>query len=238
MSDVIQEGLLSGQLLRQRLAPAFERSGSQAAFAEHAGISKNTLNKYLSGTQPSPGALIRLADAAGVSIDYLVGRSAEAATSDTGPVFGSAVSVPFSGTEDFIFVPRLDVRASAGPGQAVVPADHDLEPQVAFRESWLRSLGVAPRNAEFVEARGDSMEPTICDGDLMLVDRGYGQVLDGKIYVLVVGGLVVVKRVSLLAVGGLMLISDNGRYPTQTIPRSEVNDLTIEARVAWYGRAI
>ena len=140
--------------------------------------------------------------------------------------------------EGFIAIPRLEVRASAGPGRAVVPSDFDPEPQIAFREAWLRSLGVNSRNAEFVVAQGDSMEPTIRDGDLMLVDRGYGRVVDGKIYVLVVGGLVLVKRLQILAVGGLMLISDNDRYPTETIPAREVDALNIEARVAWYGRAI
>ena len=72
----------------------------------------------------------------------------------------------------------------------------------------------------------------------MLVDRGYGQVVNGKIYVLVVAGLVIVKRVNVLAVGGLMLISDNARYPTETVPRSELDSLSVEARVAWYGRAM
>lgn len=99
-------------------------------------------------------------------------------------------------------------------------------------------MGINPKNAEFIVAEGDSMFPTIQDGDMMLLDRGYGQVINGKIYVLVVNGLVVVKRVSLLAFGGLMLISDNDRYAPETVARDEVNDLNFQARVAWFGRPI
>ena len=82
------------------------------------------------------------------------------------------------------------------------------------------------------------MSPTIEDGDMMLIDRGYGEVVHGKIYALVVNGLVIVKRVNFLAGGGMILLSDNDRYPSETIRRSEVNDLSFQGRVAWYGRKI
>ena len=82
------------------------------------------------------------------------------------------------------------------------------------------------------------MYPTIHDGDLMLVDRGFGEPVHGKIYALVVQGLVVVKRVNFLATGGMILISDNDRYPSETIKRDEVEELSFQGRVAWYGRAI
>ena len=224
--------MTTAKLLKERLATAFEQHGSQAAFAKAAGIPKDTFSKYLAGSQPGPAALIKMADAASVSLDYLLGRDAAS---------GNQVSDPATRTtlpNDFIPIRQLEVRASAGPGRAVVPAGEGGPAEVAFRESWLRTLGVVPRNAEFLQAQGDSMEPTICDGDLMLVDRGYGEVRNGKIYVLVVNGLVLVKRVQLLAVGGLMLISDNQRYPAETIAAGDVADLSIEARVAWYGRAI
>lgn len=76
------------------------------------------------------------------------------------------------------------------------------------------------------------------DGDLMLIDRGYDRVMNGKIYVLVVNDTVLVKRINLLATGGVMLISDNERYPPELIALSDVNALGIEGRVRWYGRSI
>lgn len=119
-----------------------------------------------------------------------------------------------------------------------LPAETVATSHFLFSEAWLRSLGVSAYDAELLQAQGDSMHPTIQDGDLMLVDRGYGEVLHGKIYALVVNDLVVVKRVNILAIGGMMLISDNDRYPSETIQGNDINSLSFQGRVAWYGRAI
>lgn len=140
--------------------------------------------------------------------------------------------------DGFVAVPYLEVRASAGRGRASLPAETVATSHFLFSEAWLRSLGVSAYEAELLQAQGDSMHPTIQDGDLMLVDRGYGEVVHGKIYALVVNDLVVVKRVNILAVGGMMLISDNDRYPSETIRGDEINRLSFQGRVAWYGRAI
>lgn len=167
-------------------------------------------------------------------------QSSSGVAGQTAPKPGSMI--PFSSDDalpdDFVTIPHLSVRASAGLGLVAAGTAPEVVRLVAFRRTWLRRLGIAPQNAELVEARGDSMEPTIHDGDLMLLDRGYGEVVNGKIYVLVVDDLIMVKRVSRLALGGMTLISDNTRYPAESFARDEVNNLNFQARVAWYGRAI
>lgn len=212
--------------IQARLKALVEERGGNRAFADFAGIPLSSLNNYLSGTAMKLPVLIKIADAAGISIDQLIGRDQTSRDVTSGIMDG------------FVPIPHLSIRASAGPGLAAISQDLDGSHQVAFRETWLRSLGVTPANAEFLTAEGDSMFPTIQNGDLMLIDRGYGEVVNGRIYVLVVNGLVVVKRVSLLAFGGLMLISDNDRYPAETVSRDEVDALSFQGRVAWYGRSV
>lgn len=232
-----------------RLSVAIERAGGRAQVSREANVPLSSLDRYTRGQSEAPSlTLARIAKACSVTVDHLVfGQKDHAPNrtpqSDAGPAL-VAFHLPANENEDtvdgseFVAIPHLGIRASAGPGLASNVTEADAPRQIAFRQTWLRSLGIAPANAEFIEASGDSMWPTIQDGDLMLLDRGYGEVVNGKIYVLVVGGLVVVKRVSLLAFGGLMLISDNERYPTETVPRDEVNNLNIQARVAWFGRPI
>ena len=59
--------------------------------------------------------------------------------------------------------------------------------------------------------RGDFMYPTIDNGDIVVCDRGG---YDGEgIYVIHVDNLAQVKRL-LKKHGGVMVISDNARYPT------------------------
>lgn len=212
--------------IRARLKTIVEERGGNAAFSRVSGIPLSSLNNYLSGTAMKLNAAVRIADAAGISVDELLGREPA--------LVRSSSSIP----EGFVPVPFLEVRASAGRGRASLPAETVASEHFLFSRSWLRSLDISPEDAELLQAEGDSMFPTIQDGDLMLVDRGFGEVVHGKIYALVANGLVIVKRVNFLAGGGMILLSDNDRYPSETIRRDEVSDLSFQGRVAWYGRSI
>ncbi|MDC7787325.1 helix-turn-helix transcriptional regulator [Rhodoplanes sp. TEM] len=201
-------------------------SGStQADFARRAGISQSGLNKILGGGDPSLATIIALAKAGRVSLEWLVAGVNKLQDTDI--------------IEDFSFVRRYDVRASAGPG-ALVPLD-DLDGTsrfVAFRTEWLRRIGLNARQAEVLIAVGDSMEPTIRDGDLLLIDRGIDSVVDNGIYVLVLGGMVLVKRIQTRRDGSAVLKSDNQHYDDEVIPAAELPELRVEGRVRWYGRTI
>jgi len=134
-------------------------------------------------------------------------------------------------------VPMIDVRPSAGPGNLAIQSD--AEPDFhAVKETFLRRLGVAPAFARLMIASGDSMADTINDGDLMIVDTSIREIVDEGIYVLVFGGLVLLKRLQILRKGGVVLKSDNPRYEDEEIPAHELPDLQIEARVRWAGGAI
>jgi phage repressor protein C with HTH and peptisase S24 domain len=62
--------------------------------------------------------------------------------------------------------------------------------------------------------------------------------MDEGIYIVVLAGLVLVKRLTVRRDGSLILKSDNGRYEEERIPKEELADLSIRARVMWFGRAI
>lgn len=194
----------------------------------------SSLDRYLAAKSEAPSlTLARIARACNTSVDSILYGT------EGRPVarFQPTLTEPID-EADFVRVPFLEVRASAGRGRASLPAETVATEHFLFSRSWLRSLNVAAENAELLQAQGDSMYPTIHDGDLMLVDRGFGEVIHGKIYALVVNGLVIVKRVNFLAGGGMILLSDNDRYPSETIRRNEVGDLSFQGRVTWYGRSI
>lgn len=224
-------------------------SGSANAFARECSVGESSLRQYLAGGVPGLDKVVQIARAKNVSVQWLATGEglSEAKTSVNQPNPHTAVAQnlapmrvdPETGApEGFVAVRHLDVRASAGSGIANTQDGLGHTSQILFRDQWLRMLGIRPQNAEFVQAEGDSMEPTIKDGDMMLLDRGYGRVINGKIYVLVVNDLVIVKRVRILATGGLILISDNDRYEPEPISPVDVQNLKIEARVAWFGRVI
>lgn len=134
-------------------------------------------------------------------------------------------------------IPVLDVEASAGHG-ALAGAESQAG-QFGFDEKWLRKLTQAkPASLSIIKVVGDSMEPTLHDGDEVLVDVADDQskLRDG-IYVLRMDGALNVKRVAIEPQGRkISVVSDNSAYPSwQGLDRRSVN---IVGRVLWFGRRI
>lgn len=135
-------------------------------------------------------------------------------------------------------VPRLGVRASAGSG--ALPGDERPAAHIAFDRSWLRAIGVGdPASLSTIRVEGDSMAPTLEDGDEILVDRGAaesGRLRDG-VYVLRIDDALVVKRLALNpAARTLSIRSDNPAYPGW--PDCDPATVDIVGRVVWVGRRL
>ena len=84
---------------------------------------------------------------------------------------------------------------------------------------------------------GDSMEPLIQDGDTILIDQHDKDVIEGKIYVVTLGEELRVKRIY-KGINGLILRSENTRYPDISVTTAEMESLVIHGRVRWFGRVI
>jgi len=131
-------------------------------------------------------------------------------------------------------VRRLDVAASAGPGGL---AEDDRRLGDAWLDpDLLESLGVSPTHAAMLRATGDSMAPTIHDGDMMLVDeRDRRADARGAVSVIRLDGALMVKRVA-RADGLLTIASDNPDFAP--IPPRPLGEVDILGRVVWLSRAL
>lgn len=219
----------------ERLKIALEGE-SLHAFAKRSGIGDSTLRKYLDGSEPGMDKLSRIAEAADVSLDWLIaGRGDMKAGSNLGR---NKTAVMASGQElpGLTMVARLDIQASAGNGALAL--SEDPVDFLAFPEDWLRARNINPHFARILSAKGDSMEPTIRDGDILLVDTSIDRVRDNSIYIVVYNGLLLVKRMHGKFDGGMTLISDNTLYPPETIGAADVPSLQVAGRVMWFGRSI
>ena len=136
-----------------------------------------------------------------------------------------------------VSIPKLDVRPSAGPGASV--DGEDLIAAYSFDRRWLREIGhSAPEKLSIVRVRGDSMMPTLADGDEILVSAhdGATRLRDG-IYVLERDDALVVKRLALNPSSGLVTIgSDNPAYPSW--PECRLDSIRVIGRVVWTGRKV
>jgi phage repressor protein C with HTH and peptisase S24 domain len=129
--------------------------------------------------------------------------------------------------EDWVEVPRLALDASAGPG--ALAGEEQAIGSFRFAARWLRAQGLDPARLSAIAVAGDSMEPTLRDGDEILVDRGARPLRDG-IHVVRVGEALMVKRLDTARPGRIALLSDNPAYrPVELAP----DQLEVIGRVVW-----
>lgn len=213
---------------------ALQGTNSARSFARRLDMSEGTYRSLIKNENPTLSTLLAIAEKTGVSVGWLA--------NEEGPMVpSSAPALPYGidiehVTGEFALIPKLDVQASAGDGRLAVTED-PLE-YLAFQRGWLKGRGINPDRARILTARGDSMEETIRDGDVLLIDTSIDRIRDNAIYIVVYGEMVLVKRVHGRLNGSLQLISDNPRYPAEEVSAGEVDQLNIAGRVMWFGRTI
>jgi len=197
---------------------------SKAAFAKKCGFSEGALKNYLNGSMPSADKALRIADICGVNFRWLVDGDGPKET-DT--------------SEDpaYIGIPRYDARVGAGNGAFNDRAR--LIDYIPFTKDFLaKRLGrTSTDGLVMIEARGDSMEPTIGDGDLVLIDQAETEIGDG-VMAYVLDDTAYVKRVRWM-LDGIEIISDNRDvYEPIFVARNRMDAFKVIGRVRWIGRVV
>lgn len=134
----------------------------------------------------------------------------------------------------YTLIPHIDVKAAAGdfvllPGEEIVDF-------ILFLTDYLRrDLRVNPDNVVVIQAKGDSMDPTIRDTDLLLVDLGQAFDADDAVYVLNYEGRIMVKRLQFRFDGALKIMSDNPKYEAQLVQKTDGDRIRLVGRVVWSG---
>lgn len=165
------------------------------------------------------------------------GATKEPMTSTINKLFGAlstdVTDAVASESETHIDIPRLDVSASAGMGMMF--QDDAVVEMMRISSAWLESHVAAPHNhLAIITARGDSMEPTFRDGDLLLVDTSANSANVDAIFVFTAEGQLYVKRIQRTP-GKLTAISDNTRYAPFQLDAS-TEGLRFLGRVVYFWR--
>jgi len=139
-----------------------------------------------------------------------------------------------SGGDGIVMIPSYDIRASAGFGAFVEREWTDTH--MPFQSRFLKTLtSSSPENLSILTVLGDSMTPTLADGDSILVDSREKILRREGIYVIRNDDTLSVKRISVNPTSGLLAIkSDNPFY--ETWPDCKPEDIDIIGRVVWAGR--
>lgn len=138
------------------------------------------------------------------------------------PLDEEEVEIPFF--KDFSFA-----CGSGNIGEALKSETRKLR----MAKTTLRNKAIEKQNAVATTASGDSMSPTIKDGDTIHIDLGRKNIKDGKIFAICHGGLFLAKRLYNLPLGGIRVVSDNSvEFPEITLSAEEVIEQQFEI-IGW-----
>lgn len=211
----------------ERLTWARERAGytDKAAFAKVVGVNPTTYRAYENGQNGFGKLAAKFARKLGVTAEWLLEGGAE----PTG-------APPATETADDFDLPMVGIQhidLSFGLGATFTDGPVEIE-VLQFPKVWVETITSSPPAfLTWSRGRGDSMAPTIHDGDLVLLDRSQRRVQEqDALWAFTVGDVGAIKR---LRVKGdrFQILSDNPSVPADEEPIDFVN---IVARVVFVGK--
>lgn len=194
-----------------------EKKVSANTLAKLAGVTPSTVTRFLSReiTSLNIDILQKVADYYNIDISYFfTGKLAERPQS-------ASVLI-----DDIVYIDYYsEIGVAAGAG-----LDSETDGEVSsfpISKRFLLTKGVFPESACIVNVMGDSMQPTLADGDMVIVNKEFSPYIAG-IYVIKdsANGLRV-KRLDRDKNGNLIVISDNNKYAPQIYSQNEEEDKSI-----------
>lgn len=210
---------------------------SQQQLADKVGVSQQSIAKIENGETLQPRKIKQLADALGVTVNWLQFGDLDGNGQDTNMVvkdWEDTAPDPYLFTQ----IPVLDIELSAGNGSEaeVIESESNTYP---LRKEELRAAGVSPADARIVRILGNSLFPVLTNGDKVAVDlKQTYPVRDGDLYAIRDGVLLRVKILVNRPDGGIILKSYNkDEYPDEILTYEERNSrIHIIGRVFWSSR--
>ena len=228
MVDIVKEK--AGRANRLSLLKELRPGVTLMEIGEACGVSAQSVSKWFAGGKMEDENVTKLAQffkaegATAAWIKYGEGDTPRKAGLQTGEGDG--------GLSTYASLPHYDIAASGGPGTEA--QDYvEVRQQILFRRDWLIRKGWPESSLKIIDVDGDSMEPLISDGGIVLVNTEEKQVRDGRIYAYVDGSEIRIKQFFKRTGGGVVLHSINQQHQDEQIGPDKVESLNIIGRALW-----
>lgn len=201
------ESTLSRVTYADRFKKGLARPGkTRKGVADAMGISPQAVGQIVNGQTKAATAENNAAAAAYFGCDptWLAAGKGTPNWSDQ----GQAKEIDLDHNGDYPSVRRVRFKLSAGvSGYAIESADED-GPPIVFRRDWFELNGYQPEKLLAARVNGASMEPTLYEGDLVVINTAQVSPKDGHAFALNYEGVLTIKRLVRDA-GEWWLRSDN-----------------------------
>jgi phage repressor protein C with HTH and peptisase S24 domain len=216
----------------ERLEWARRRAGfaSKAAFADAAGVPQVTYRAYENGQNGFAKSAALFARKLGVSAEWLLEGGPEPMTTPPSPAVVAAPKAEEVDAIEMVGIQHIDMAYGLGTTFAVDYPDVEV---LRFPKAWIETITHAPpATLTWTRGKGDSMEPTIRDGDLVLLDRSQRVLTErDAMWAFTIGEEAAIKR--LRRQGEVCeIFSDNPNVPPD---KQMLRDMNIVGRVVFVG---
>lgn len=196
---------------------------SLRTFGSRCRLSEGVLRSYLrQNTFPSLDRLAAIAQAGGVSLAWLASGFTPIQHTDDAPPSRGEQHL----NESYI-LPLREIFADAGS-----LLNRQVVDYLALHTEWLTAyLGLSPDHIALISVVGDSMEPYLADGDLILLDTSVTHVEADNVYVLQYGDVLLARRIQIMLDGAVAVKSYNDAYESEVLPAEMADKLHVVGRV-------
>lgn len=190
-----------------------ERRLTQSEVAKNVGVTRQAVAYWLKGNLPEGEKLEALCNYLNVEPSYLE--------------YGISENIQnFQNDDSMLSIPVLEGHRSN---------DNDLPESVAaiqVSKWWLmpRIKAAKPESLRIVNVLGNTMAPTLQDGDCVIIDTSITEFNSDGVYVFRFGDNLLIRRAQLQINGSLLLISDNTAFPPMQIRGKEKDSLEIAGK--------
>lgn len=214
------------EIRRENLQVLVERYGSMKKLNEELGRKDNTLTQILNESVHSEtGSKKQMGDKVARGIE-------EKLSLGYGWMDADHSHEAFPEDSDMIYLRKLDVRACCGSSGCANFEENESEANIEIfgvNQQWFQENvnAIRTQGYDVITARGDSMEPTFKNGDMLIVDRHDIDAKREGIFCCLIDGDLYIKRLQKVP-GAIRFVSDNKFYESFDISKE---DFDVKVRI-------
>lgn len=134
---------------------------------------------------------------------------------------------------EFIWIDIVEAHFSCGLGESIEFHFDTITGKLPFSEDFFQKKQISPKNVKIIQAKGNSMDDLIKDGDCVGIDISQNEIIDGKIYAVYFAGEGMIKQLFKEADGSIVLHSLNPQYKDRIVNEKNGSNFKVIGRQFW-----
>lgn len=209
------------EIRRNNLRELAEKYGGQKALADAADLAPNQLNHII-----GPNPIRNVGEQLARKIELQLGLNKGYLDS----IHSKENKASILATTESIYIPHVSIKMVDSELGYILEKEGDG----LFKKDWAKDRGVDPTQVFQFKMNYDNMSPTILKDDFLIIDSSRIDTCDSNIYLIILNGIVHVKRVFYLLSNEVRISNDSDNkmlYPDIVTNVSNISQLRIIGQV-------